>query len=294
MKSQKLYHIYPRGVRRGKLFESSKQHALFRRLFLKYARELCVVVVLLVPMTNHYHAIILCDAKTKSLFLKKANWAYAFAFNQHKKLSGHAFEKSGRCREIKGDNDLINVARYDYLNPVVAGMVLHPADDPNSTYASTVGLTEPIEGVDPTCLLRCFSEDDSKARRMLREFVECLTPTHPIVRAAGESWVKSHPRSAKARNCRWLVEFATLTSLTLQNSTLPLTEKLCLAPIELQLLAMKQISGVSERMMAAATGMKRERIRKMMARLRKFLDRNPDYQERTQLFLSKALGPKTV
>jgi REP element-mobilizing transposase RayT len=293
MKERKLYHIYPRGVRRGDLFESPELHALFQFLFIKYARELGVEVILLVPMTNHYHAIILCEPEVKPLFMQKVNWAFAMSFNQGKDLSGHAFERSCKGTEIFDNFGLVTTARYDFLNPVVAGMAPSPMAYPYSSYAGTVGLAPLMDGVNPDRLLQCFSPNRTEAQRLLREYVEVLTPDHPVVREAGKRWDRKQPNSSKARNCRWVVEFAAMTALAIskENPGLEFGGNLTLSSTDLQLWGMYRFAGASQRIMSAVLDLSQTSVNRMLRRLKSILNWDPQYEEALDQKVRLILSP---
>jgi REP element-mobilizing transposase RayT len=295
MKERKIYHLYPRGVRRGNLFESGDQHAMFQVLAAKYAYDLGIDILVLVLMTNHYHTIIECEECAKSEFMKRLNWAYARSYNSIAGLSGHAFESSCKGKEIRGNGLLAHTARYGFLNAVVAGMVASPIDHLASSYGSTIGERPPMPGIRPERLLRCFAADVDESRKLLKAYVECLTPSHPVVREALKHWDESTPASSKSRNCRRVVEFAALTSAAIAAGSdgFKVDGTLLLNQTELQLVGMQRLTGATGPMMAAISDLPKTTVNRMLARIKNILAWDSSYQERLDQHLESILLPKS-
>jgi hypothetical protein len=227
--------------------------------------------------------------------MKKVNWAYARSYNETHDFEGHAFERSCKGREITGAGSLIYTARYGFLNPVVAGMVLAPGDYPYSTYLATIGRAELPEGIRPERILRCFSDNLGTAREKLKSYVEVLTPEHPIVREAFLRVGDDHPRSAKAKKCRWILEFTALTAAALRCDLAgvgPL-EGLGLDRSDLQLIGIQQITGASGSMIAKVLGLPKSSINKSLARIKAELGWSAEAQTKFERFLESLIFQKS-
>ena len=94
------------------------------------------------------------------------------AFNQRHDMRGHVQATRYGSRRIDDDAELMHVFRYVARNPVEAGLCADPADWPWSSYASTIGKTEPIQFVDPSRIINCFGDTPEQAIAALRDYVE--------------------------------------------------------------------------------------------------------------------------
>jgi len=128
-------HLILRGNNRTACFHSD----LDRHVFLKYLREAleetgCVMHAY-VLMTNHVHLLVTAhEAGVISRLMQSVGRRYARYVNTSQNRTGTLFE--GRFKSSVVDTELyfLTVMRYIELNPVRAGMVVHPGDYPWSSF----------------------------------------------------------------------------------------------------------------------------------------------------------------
>ncbi len=91
-------------------------------------------------MGNHYHAVIETTERNLPDAMHFVNGVFTQSSNLRHGRTGHLLE--GRYRSVVVDNDIYlwNANLYVVLNPVAAGLVLHPADWPWSSFRATAGL----------------------------------------------------------------------------------------------------------------------------------------------------------
>lgn len=118
-------------------------------------------------MTTHYHLLLDVPDDALPLGMHALNFRYACFFNAHHGTRGHVTERRYSADRIESDGHLLYAFRYVARNPVTATMIERPQDWPWSSYAGTIGLTEPHTFVDASCILDRFA-----SLPRLREFVE--------------------------------------------------------------------------------------------------------------------------
>ena len=123
-------------------------------------------------MTTHYHLIVNVEEGVLPKAMHAVNLGYARGFNKRHALRGHVQFRRYGSRRIHDDSDLLNTFKYLAKNPVEAGLCKRPAEWPWSTYAGTLGLSEPHSFVDVAPLLRCFTWPDVDPIAALRAHVE--------------------------------------------------------------------------------------------------------------------------
>ncbi len=134
-----VYHVTSRGDRREPIFvDDTDRLALLDVLGSGLERfDACALAWCL--MGNHYHFVIQTRLANLSLLMRHINGVFTQRFNQRHRKVGHLFQ--GRFKAVLVDRDsyLLEVCRYVELNPVRAGMVLHPGDWPWSSYGALTG-----------------------------------------------------------------------------------------------------------------------------------------------------------
>ncbi len=290
MKNINVYHVYPRGVRRGDLFTSPDHHAIFETLLDRYAVPCGVEVYAVCEMSNHYHMLLGADPLAKSLFLKKLNWAYAFIYNQNAKLSGHVFERSGASGERMGEALLVHIVRYIVMNPVAARMVRRPEQYPYSTYLAMLGKTEAPSYLKPERILRFFSEDPKTGREQFRAYVESSIGKIDFGRAV-DRWDATYNGSSRARHMRAQVEYAAWTSSAIWAAMPEIRSHsgLLFTDTDVKILAMWRVCQTSVRVMGAVLGLAFTAVHKKLQCMQRVIGQDPALADELDLALRTAL-----
>jgi REP-associated tyrosine transposase len=153
------------------IFYSDDDRELLLRILGRVAQQQNCIIHAYCLMDNHYHLLVETIEPNISLVMHNLNGNYCQAFNNRHERVGHLFQ--GRYRSILVDREeyLLVVARYIVLNPVRAGLVKDPSDYLWSSYAATAGLKTPPSFLIIQGILSHFSENESLAKKLYREFV---------------------------------------------------------------------------------------------------------------------------
>ena len=126
-------------------------------------------------MGTHYHLLVEVEEDALQPGMSILNGTYAQTFNLRWGRSGHLKGSPYGAKLVETDSHLFECIRYIANNPVEAGMCAHPADWPWSSYRRSAGYDDVgFPFVTDDFLLATFHEDGTKAKRLLRLFVEAL------------------------------------------------------------------------------------------------------------------------
>lgn len=135
------HHLIQRGNNRQTVFTDSTD---YRRL-LEYLGECAprygVAIHAYTLMSNHFHLLATPeDGHGLSGMMQSLGRRYVRIFNDRHSRSGTLWEGRYKATVIDSERYLIACMAYIELNPVRAGMVLHAADYPWSSYAHQTGI----------------------------------------------------------------------------------------------------------------------------------------------------------
>lgn len=123
-----IYHVMVRGVNREVIFRENRDYRKFLSILsqIKQAKSFQLYAYCL--MNNHVHLLIQESQAPLSASMHKINARYASWFNSKYERVGHLFQNRFLSEVIETTSYLLNVLRYIHLNPVKAGLVIHPED----------------------------------------------------------------------------------------------------------------------------------------------------------------------
>jgi len=130
-----------------------------------------------VLMTNHVHLLLSTDQPAAAGALMKAlAQRFVQSINRSYRRSGTLWEGRFRSCLVQDETYLLTCQRYIELNPVRAGMVLHPAEYRWSSYRSNAqGEANPI--LQPHTLYQALGQDPDARQTAYRElFRDQLDP----------------------------------------------------------------------------------------------------------------------
>ncbi len=129
-------HIIQRGNNRQVIFAADADYPFFRDALVAAADKHDLRIHAYVWMTNHLH-LLATPGQEDSIgkVFQSAARKYVQYFNHTYSRSGTLWEGRYRATVVDSERYLLTVMRYIELNPVRAGMVVHPADYPWSSYA---------------------------------------------------------------------------------------------------------------------------------------------------------------
>ena len=128
-------HIIQRGNSQQLIFAAEADYQYFRDAIIEAAGRFGLAIHAYVWMTNHIHLLATpTDTDSISKTFQSAGRNYVQYFNYTYKRSGTLWEGRYRATVVDSEQYLLSVMRYIELNPVRAGMVVHPRDYPWSSH----------------------------------------------------------------------------------------------------------------------------------------------------------------
>ena len=135
------YHLYNRGVYRGRIFFNDENYLFCLQRMKAVGRKYGATIIAYCLMPNHYHFLLRQEGDVSlSRFVGALFNGYVQAVNRQQGRSGTLFEGRFRHRYVDGERYLIHLCRYIHANPVRAGLVSTPEAWPYSNYREWVGL----------------------------------------------------------------------------------------------------------------------------------------------------------
>ena len=104
---------------------------------------------------------------------------YGQWFNRRHRLTGHVFDGRFRSKLVEGEEYRLHVQRYIEMNPVWAGLCVHPAQWRWSSHRALMGLALAPAWLDVRTTLGYFGVKPEEARRRYRRFVLEAPPRPP-------------------------------------------------------------------------------------------------------------------
>jgi putative transposase len=168
-----LAHVTARTVRRFPLFVDERDALAMLWLLDYVTRDVAdwqILAYCLMP--NHLHLVVDAEVEQLSLAMQRVNGRYAQRFNRVHGFRGHLFQGRFHSEPIRTEAHLPGSIRYVLLNPVRAGLCERPEQWRWSSYRASIGLAAVPPFLALGRLLACFDSDPTRARDVLRSFVE--------------------------------------------------------------------------------------------------------------------------
>ena len=169
-----FYHVMNRGNEGKDIFKSERDREKFLEYVGKAVERYEIKIHTYCLMTTHYHFLIETPHPNLSQAIKWINVSFAVYFNRKRRRSGHLFQGRFKAVLVDADEYLKQLSRYIHLNPVRAGMVKLCKDYPWSSYPVYGGYVEAPQWLKTDWLLSLFGEDQGKAKKGYRDFVELV------------------------------------------------------------------------------------------------------------------------
>src|SRR4030043_1537352 len=165
-----FYHIITRGNQRQRVFKRDDDFQKYISLISFYKERYKYSLYAYVLMSNHVHLLIETRQIPLSKVLQGINQSYTMYYNRKYRTVGHLFQ--GRYKAILCDKDayLLSLIKYIHLNPMRARIAKAAEDYRWSSHLIYCG-KEKSEIVDTDRVLRMFSEDKSRARKLYRAYI---------------------------------------------------------------------------------------------------------------------------
>jgi len=172
-----FFHIIVRGNNRENVFRDGADYVHYLEKFFYLCQEGDITVYAYCLMPNHIHLLLEIGKGSLSKVLQRFHTWYTQYFNRRYDRVGHLFQ--GRYKAIVCNKDayLLELVRYIHLNPVRAGLVDSPEDYAWSSHRIFLGIDK-SEAIDPSFVLKQFSDDLSAAIRSYELFVMEMAMVH--------------------------------------------------------------------------------------------------------------------
>lgn len=171
-----ILHVMARGIRRKAIFREEDDFKIFLKIVEEVQSLLPFEIYAYCLMTNHFHMLIKTEDKEIWHIMKRILSGYARTFNQKYNYTGHLFDSRYTSKIVNDTTYLLEVSRYIHLNPVRAGMVLHPAEYEFGSYKTYLGQAD-IPLVNSDAVLNTFLRDPVA---QYQKFVEDKIPHDEI------------------------------------------------------------------------------------------------------------------
>lgn len=165
------YHVMNRGQGKKQIFHSKKDYESFLELLGEISEIYSVEIHAFSLMTNHYHLLIHTPIPGLSRSMRHLNGIYTRIFNQRQHTDGPLFR--GRFKSIIVDSDeyLLELLRYIHLNPVKAGLSLHPSKHLWTSHAAYISKLKRPHWLVTKEILSRFGKKENRAITRMNRFV---------------------------------------------------------------------------------------------------------------------------
>jgi REP element-mobilizing transposase RayT len=137
-------------------------------------------------MTTHLHALLETPEANLGRGIQLVTGWYARRFNLRHGREGHLFGGRYFAERIDGPGQFLNVAVYQVLNPVLAGVCATPGRYGWSSYRQTAGLEDGVPWLSTELLLTSLDPDRERAQRIYRRVVAANLAEK--LGARGQAW----------------------------------------------------------------------------------------------------------
>jgi putative transposase len=127
-------------------------------------------------MNTHLHLMPVTPQTDLDRGMQYLAGLYGRTFNSRHGRTGHLFGERYYAKMVNRDAHLLGAIRYVAMNPVRAGLCDAPERWRWGSYAALAGLAPPDPLVATADVLALFSDDESAARELLRDFVAPRPP----------------------------------------------------------------------------------------------------------------------
>jgi putative transposase len=171
-RSEVPLHIIQRGHNRDVCFLAEVDRMVYLNMLHDVASKIPCTVHAYVLMTNHVHLLISpAAASSASGMMKALSQRYVQYVNRRYHRSGSLWEGRFRSCLVENASYFLTCQRYIELNPVRAGIVVHPGDYTWSSYrANADGASNPV--ITPHDIYLKLATEPARRQALYRELFE--------------------------------------------------------------------------------------------------------------------------
>ncbi|WP_426335962.1 transposase [Pseudoduganella sp. R-31] len=165
------YHVTARGDRRSTIFRNDSDRLTWLALLAETCARFDFSVLAYCQMGNHYHLVLKTRLGKLSRGMRYLNGNYSQYFNRQHRLVGHVFQGRYHAILCQESEYLRELSRYTVLNPVRAGLVIHPSHWLWSSYGALVGSVDAPAWLERDTVLAQFGNIRQQAICAFEDFV---------------------------------------------------------------------------------------------------------------------------
>ena len=128
------YHVILRGINKQRIFEDDQDYQKFRWILTDVKKKYNYSLFAWCLMPNHIHLLINERQTTLSQIFREAGSRFVQWYNTKYKRTGHLFEDRFLSEPVDEESYFLTVVRYIHMNPVKAGLCIHPVEYRYSSY----------------------------------------------------------------------------------------------------------------------------------------------------------------
>ena len=182
-----IYHVIVRGINRQDIFSDDNDYQRYLETLDRTKNISGYGIYAYCLMNNHVHLLVKETKEDIGQVMKRIVTSYAHWYNSKHDRSGHVFQGRYKSECVEDDAYLMTVIRYIHNNPVKAGIVQKPDQYQWSSYKTYCTGKKDLYGlIEPSIVLKLFSEDKEAAIKQFRQFSleksddTCLEDETPI------------------------------------------------------------------------------------------------------------------
>ena len=186
------HHVVVHGARSADIFESDADRRRYISILSECALKYGLSTWTWCLMTNHIHLVVVPkDEAALGKGIGETHRRYSRYFNRAQDSLGHLFRERFFSYPVQLDSNLLCVARYVELNPVMAGLAASPqAYHWSSARHHITGQSDPLVDSDPLLSMvpnwKEFVDDGAAFHKERKAIERCLSTGRPL---GSRDWV---------------------------------------------------------------------------------------------------------
>ena len=175
-----IHHAVPQGNGRRRIVEDDRDRRAYLARFWRVSRELDWRESAGCLMDTHHHTIVETAEPNLGLGMQRVQGGHSRWLNARHGREGQVFRHRFWSNRVLDEGWFFRACLYVVVNPVAAGLCVHPADWPWSSYAPTAYGDPHTYAPGEERLLMMFGDSPDEARR---RYIEIVDEAAELVRA---------------------------------------------------------------------------------------------------------------
>lgn len=168
------YHVFAHATGNESLHRDGTDRERFLSVVEQTVEKFDLELHFYVVLSTHHHLLVTTRQPNLARAMQYLQGVYCQTYNRRHGRRGHLVAGRYGANLVESESYAAWLVPYLALNPMRAGLVDRPKDWPWSSYASLIGLAPEPRFVRSSSVLEQFHPDPSRARVLLREYVELV------------------------------------------------------------------------------------------------------------------------